>query len=155
MKHKNFILKAVNLLLIVVLLGQYQRVALVRADAVAQRQQEIAEVEAYNAELLKAAASESEEAEAESGYKDGTYEGTGLGFGNDITVQVTIQDGKMTDISVVSAPGEDRPYYKQALSVLDTMLSTQSTDVDAVSGATLTAEGMIEAVADALGKAAA
>ena len=154
MKHKNFILRAVNLLLILVLLGQYQRIAVVRAAAVAERQQQIAEVEAYNASILQAAQTEAEQ-EAESGLKDGTYEGTGLGFGDDIIVQVTISGGRMTDISVVSAEGEDKPYYKQALSVLDKMLSAQSTEVDTVSGATLTADGMIEAVADALGKAAA
>ena len=154
MKHKNFILRAVNLLLILVLLGQYQRIAVVRAAAVTERQQQIAEVEAYNASILQAAQTEAEQ-EAESGLKDGTYEGTGLGFGDDIIVQVTISGGRMTDISVVSAEGEDKPYYKQALSVLDKMLSAQSTEVDTVSGATLTADGMIEAVADALGKAAA
>lgn len=154
MKHKNFILRAVNLLLILVLLGQYQRIAVVRAAAAAERQQQIAEVEAYNASILQAAQAEAEQ-EAESGLKDGTYEGTGLGFGDDIIVQVTISGGRMTDISVVSAEGEDKPYYKQALSVLDKMLSAQSTEVDTVSGATLTADGMIEAVADALGKAAA
>lgn len=154
MKHKNFILRAVNLLLILVLLGQYQRIAVVRAAAAAERQQQIAEVEAYNASILQAVQTEAEQ-EAESGLKDGTYEGTGLGFGDDIIVQVTISGGRMTDISVVSAEGEDKPYYKQALSVLDKMLSAQSTEVDTVSGATLTADGMIEAVADALGKAAA
>ena len=96
-----------------------------------------------------------EEQQTESGYRDGVYEGTGLGFGDDIVVQVTISGGRMTDISVLSADGEDKPYYKQAISVLDSMLSTQSTQVDTVSGATLTADGLIEAVADALGKAAA
>lgn len=154
MKHKNFILRVVNLLLILAMLWQYQQVAAVRAAAVDARQKEIAEVEAYNASVLQAEKAE-EEQEAESGYKDGTYEGTGLGFGDDIIVQVTISGGKMTDIAVVSADGEDKPYYKQAISVLDKMLSTQSTEVDTVSGATLTADGLIEAVADALGKAAA
>ena len=154
MKHKNFILRAVNLLLILAMLWHYQQVAVVRAAAVDARQKEIAEVEAYNASVLQAEQAE-EEQEAESGYKDGVYEGTGLGFGDDIIVQVTISGGKMTDIVVVSADGEDKPYYRQAISVLDKMLSTQSTEVDTVSGATLTADGLIEAVADALGKAAA
>ena len=154
MKHKNFILRTMNLLLILAMLWQYQQVAAVRAAAVDERQKEIAEVEAYNASVLQAEQAE-EEQQAESGYRDGTYEGTGLGFGDDITVQVTISGGKMTDISVLSADGEDKPYYKQAISVLDEMLSTQSTEVDTVSGATLTADGLIEAVADALGKAAA
>ena len=46
MKYKNFLLRAVNLLLILGVLWQYQQVALIRAAAVSQRKQEIAEVEA-------------------------------------------------------------------------------------------------------------
>ena len=61
---------------------------------------------------------------------------------------------KMTDIAVLDASGEDKPYYKQALPLLDEMLAVQSAEVDTVSGATLTAEGLIGAVEDALGKAA-
>lgn len=151
MKYRNFILRAVNLLLILGVLWHYQSVASLRAAAVAQRQQEIAEVEAYNASILQAEA----EAEEEDGLHDGIYEGSALGFGDTITVAVTIQDGKMTDISVLDASGEDRPYYNQSLPVLDKILSLQSTEVDTVSGATLTSEGLIEAVNDALGKAAA
>lgn len=148
-KHRNFIIRAVNLLLILGILWQYQQVAVVRADAVAQRQREIREVEDYNASVLKA----EQAAEEESGPKDGTYEGSAYGFGDLITVSVTLKDGKITDISVLSHDGEDKPYYNQAVSVLTEMLDTQSTDVDTVSGATLTADGLIGAVADALGKA--
>lgn len=150
MKHKNFLLRTLNLLLIFGVLWQYQNIALARQAEVTQRKQEIAEVEAYNASILQAA---SEQTEEESGLRDGTYEGSAYGFGDLITVSVTLKDGKMTDISVLDASGEDKPYYKQALNVLDEMLSTQSTDVDTVSGATLTAQGLIDAVADALGKA--
>ena len=153
MKHKNFLLRVLNLLVILGVLWQYQSVALTRADAVAQRNAEIKEVEAYNASVL-AAASEAAE-EPESGYRDGTYEGSAYGFGDIITVSVTIADGKISDISVLDASGEDRPYYNQSLPVLDEILSSQSTEgIDTVSGATLTSEGLIGAVADALGKAA-
>ena len=152
-QHLNFILRAVNLLLILGVLWQYQSTALVRAQAVSQRQQEIDEVNAYNAAILQAQQTE-QEAEKETGPKDGTYEGTGLGFGDDITVQITIKDGRMTDISVLQHDGEDRPYYNQSLTMLDEMLAAQSADVDIVSGATLTCEGLRDAVADALGKAA-
>ena len=58
MKYKNFLLRAVNLLLILGVLWQYQQVALVRAAAVSQRKQEIAEVEAYNASVLQAQSAE-------------------------------------------------------------------------------------------------
>ena len=149
MKYKNFFLRAVNLLLILGVLWQYQQVALVRAAAVSQRKQEIAEVEAYNASVLQAQAEQTQ-----SGYRDGTYEGSAFGFGDVIRVSVTIRNGKMTDIAVLDASGEDKPYYKQALPLLDEMLAIQSAGVDTVSGATLTAEGLIGAVEDALGKAA-
>lgn len=156
MKYKNFLLRTVNLLLIAAVLFGYQQTALTRAAAVAQRQQEIDEVNAYNATVLAAQAEAEAEAasEAEGGYADGTYEGTALGFGDDITVQVTIAGGQLTDITVLDASGEDKPYYNQAKAVLNEMLAAQSTEVDTVSGATLTAEGLINAVADALGKAA-
>lgn len=152
MKHKNFILRAVNLLLILAVLGRYQQVAVVRAAAAAERQQEIREVEDYNASLQKAA---QEAEEAEAGIQDGTYEGSAFGFGDLITVSVTIKDGRITDIAVLDASGEDRPYYNQSLPLLDEMIDKQSTEVDTVSGATLTSEGLIGAVADALGKAGA
>lgn len=154
MKYRNFILRTVNLVLILGVLWQYQNTALLRAAAVAQRQQEIKEVEAWNTSVLQAQqAAQKAEEEKPTGPKDGTYEGSAYGFGDLITVSVTLKDGKMTDISVLSADGEDKPYYKQAVSVLNEMLEAQSTEVDTVSGATLTADGLIDAVADALGKA--
>ena len=152
MKYRDFILRAVNLVLIFGVLWQYQNTALLRADAVAQRQREIKEVEAWNTSVLQA--QQEAEEEKPTGPKDGTYEGSAYGFGDLITVSVTLKDGKMTDISVLRADGEDKPYYKQAVSVLNEILNAQSTDVDTVSGATLTADGLIDAVADALRKAA-
>lgn len=154
MKYRNFILRTVNLVLIIGVLWQYQNTALLRAAAVAQRQQEIKEVEAWNTSVLQAQqAAQKAEEKKPTGPKDGTYEGSAYGFGDLITVSVTLKDGKMTDIAVLSADGEDKPYYKQAVSVLNEMLEAQSTEVDTVSGATLTADGLIDAVADALGKA--
>ena len=148
---EEVLLRAVNLLLILGVLWQYQQVALIRAAAVSQRKQEIAEVEAYNASVLQAQSAAQAE---QSGYRDGIYEGSAYGFGDVIRVSVTIQNGKMTDIAVLDASGEDKPYYKQALPLLDEMLAVQSAEVDTVSGATLTAEGLIGAVENALGKAA-
>ena len=98
MKYKNFILRTLDLLLILGVLWLYQSVALTRADAVAARQKEIADAESWNASVLQAQAEQ--ETAAESGYRDGTYEGSAFGFGDEITVSVTIADGKLTDISV-------------------------------------------------------
>ena len=51
-------------------------------------------------------------------------------------MEVTLAGDEITSINVVSAPGEDSAYLSQAESVIDSVLSAQSTDVDTVSGAT-------------------
>ena len=45
--------------------------------------------------------------ESEGAYKDGTYEGEADGFGGPIQVKVTVENGEITDIEVVSAEKED------------------------------------------------
>ena len=90
----------------------------------------------------------------EGGYQDGTYTGSAQGFGGTITVSVTILEGKITDISVVSAPGETPSYFSSAKGVISSMLSAQSPNVDTVSGATYSSTGIINAVKSALSQAA-
>lgn len=91
---------------------------------------------------------------ASSIYKDGTYEGSGTGFrGATTTVAVTLKNDEITGIDVVSH-GDDAPWFDPAYSsVSSQILSTQSTDVDAVSGATYSSLGIMDAVSDALEKA--
>ena len=88
------------------------------------------------------------------GYKDGTYQGSGTGFGGTITVQVTISGGKITSIDILSASGETPSYFASAQGVIDRMISGQTPNVDAVSGATFSSNGIIKAVRNALSKAA-
>lgn len=86
------------------------------------------------------------------GYQDGTYTGTGTGFAGPITVQVTIQGGKITDIQVLNT-SDDHPYFDNAKALLKAIIAAQSTNVDTVSGATYSSVGLISAVRDALQKA--
>ena len=86
-------------------------------------------------------------------YKNGTFEGSGTGYGGTITVQVTLEDDTITAVSVVSAPGEDSAYLSQGENVINSVISEQSTDVDTISGATFSSTGILEAVNDALSKA--
>ena len=88
-----------------------------------------------------------------SGYKDGTYQGSGTGFGGTITVQVTVSGGKITAIDIVDASGETTSYFASAKGVIGKMLAGQTPNVDAVSGATYSSNGIIQAVQDALSKA--
>ncbi len=150
MRYANFVLKCVSLALVIGVLWQYHTIAQSRAAVVAERETAIAEVEAYNAALLADA-----EAEEDSGYQDGVYEGEGTGFGGTITVSVTVENGLIADIAVLSADGEGTAYFNSAQRVLDEILTAQSADVDTVSGATFTSGGLIEAVSNALAKAVA
>ena len=92
-------------------------------------------------------------ASGEGVYKDGTYTGEAQGFGGTIQVQVTLSGDEIRDIQVTSAPGEDAAYLSQGEGVISSIISSQSTDVDTVSGATFSSTGIINAVVDALGKA--
>ncbi|MGM9630615.1 FMN-binding protein [Butyricicoccus sp.] len=86
-------------------------------------------------------------------YKDGTYTGTARGFGGNITVKVTISGGKIEAIDVVSAPAETPSYFARAKGVISKILSKQSPNVDTVSGATYSSNGIINAVKRALTQA--
>lgn len=86
-------------------------------------------------------------------YRDGVYTGTGTGFGGQMTVQVTVSGGKITDIQVLSSK-DDSPYLQNACALLQNIIASQSTNVDAVSGATYSSAGLIEAVRNALANAA-
>ena len=82
--------------------------------------------------------------------KDGTYKGSANGYGGKVTVNVTVSKKTMTAIDIVSAPGETDSFFQRAKGVIDEMLTAQSTDVDVVSGATYSSNGIIGAVKNAL-----
>lgn len=82
-------------------------------------------------------------------YKDGTYYGSGTGFAGTIKVKVIISSGKISDITIIeTADGKD--YIDSASALLKQIVKKQSTNVDTVSGATYSSNGLIEAVRDAL-----
>lgn len=86
-------------------------------------------------------------------YKDGTYYGSGTGFGGPLKVMVEISGGKIASIQIVeNSDGSD--YISKAASLIDSIIAKQSTNVDTVSGATYSSVGIIQAVRDALSQAA-
>ena len=94
---------------------------------------------------------EKEENAGNGNYKDGVYTGTGEGFRGTTQVQVTVEDGYIADITVLSYR-DDREFFQKAQSaVINDILAGQTPDVDAVSGATFSSKGIMDAVADALG----
>ena len=87
------------------------------------------------------------------GYKDGTYTGSAQGFGGTIGVSVTVSGGKITAVNVTSASGETASYLSSAKGVISRILSKQTPNVDTVSGATYSSNGIINAAKNALSKA--
>jgi polyferredoxin len=87
-------------------------------------------------------------------YRDGTYQGSGTGFhGGTTVVSVTIKNDRITEVTPVSNQDTDQFFNSAYESVAQEILSSQSPEVDAVSGATFSSNGIMRAVADALTKA--
>ncbi|MFR3858369.1 MAG: FMN-binding protein [Faecalibacterium sp.] len=94
-----------------------------------------------------------EEFTAPSIYLDGIYTAEAMGFEGQITVQVTVAEDKITDITILSAEDEEE-YLSRAKQVIPAILEGQSPNVDTVSGATYSSTGILNAVKLALAKAA-
>ena len=89
-------------------------------------------------------------AQEQGRYADGVYTGSGTGFRGDVTSKVTVQNGMITDITILSYR-DDSDYFSRAQSgVIGAILSSQTPQVNAVSGATFSSYGIMESVADAL-----
>ena len=84
--------------------------------------------------------------------KDGQYEASSEGYGGLLTVRISIENGKLTDIKIISH-NETEEYFKKALAVIDEILKKGSVNVDSVSGATISSNAIKDAVAKALQKA--
>ncbi|WP_342978676.1 MULTISPECIES: FMN-binding protein [unclassified Ruminococcus] len=84
-------------------------------------------------------------------FQNGIYTGTGEGYRGKVTVTVKVADGKITEL-VLDDYADDKSYMERAKNrIFQEMISRQNTDVDAVSGATYSSNGLIEAVNKALG----
>lgn len=80
---------------------------------------------------------------------DGVYKGSATGFSGPVTVAVTIMDKKIISIDILSST-DDEAFFNRAKGVIDRIIATQSFDVDVVSGATYSSNGIIGAVKNAL-----
>jgi len=85
-------------------------------------------------------------------YKDGDFYGQAQGFRGNVKVCVTIKDSKIKSIKVVKSQ-DDKAYFDKATTLLSKIVTNQTTNVDTVSGATYSSNGLIGAVRNALDKA--
>lgn len=144
---RSFWIRTVNLAAIVGILFTYHMVLSIynSKDQVARLQAELERVEP------KLQNDRRRSAPAE--YQDGVYSGEAEGFGGPISLEVTITDGRIADIQILSAEGEDGAYFSMAENMIPTVLERQSPEVDTISGATFSSNGIRNAMKQALGKA--
>ncbi len=155
-KHRIFLIRTVNLVLVALMLYQCQHVLQARAAADEKAYEEYAAEQARIDAEYEAALAEIEPDKAEeagSALKDGVYEGTADGYGGPITVSVTITDGQITAVEVTDHSKEDPSYYSMAETVAEKIVQTQSLEVDTVSGATFSSAGIRNAAILAVQKA--
>lgn len=104
----------------------------------------------------EAAAASADAGKLDGAFADGTYEGRGQGYGGPLTLSVTVKDGKISSVEVVSDSetptiGElALPDYVQAVTQVDNL-----DDIDVSSGASNTLRGFKAAIQDALSQAGA
>ena len=86
-------------------------------------------------------------------YKEGIYYGTAEGYSGDVSVAVVIQEHTIKAI-LITEHSDDEAFFNRAMEVVKKVIKTQKTDdVDAVSGATYSSEGLLNAIKNALKQA--
>jgi uncharacterized protein with FMN-binding domain len=87
-------------------------------------------------------------------YKNGSYEGTGRGASSDIKVSVEVKSGKIENIKLVEQKETKTLVEGVEQNMIPEIIKKQGTEgVDAVSGATNSSKGVLEAVNKALEQA--
>lgn len=137
-RNKVFLVKLVNAAAVVLLVCGFSLWANQTAAADAAVQQQI---------------TEAERAANRGPYAtDGVFSGSAQGYGGPVNMQVTIKNGYIKDVQVVSAPNEDAPYLSQAVKLLDVIKDEQTVNVDTVSGCTYSSVGILNGTKEALEK---
>jgi len=103
--------------------------------------------------ITSAGCSSSKTSTSDAIYTPGTYSASEKGFGGNVTVSLTVDSNKITDVKV-EGPNETENVGGVALSKLsDSILTAQSAGVDTVSGATITSKAVIAAASSAIAQA--
>ncbi|WP_353095922.1 flavocytochrome c [Tissierella praeacuta] len=88
-------------------------------------------------------------------FKPGTYTGEGKGIHGTIEVEVTVSENEITDINVVKHDETPGVSDLAISDIPENIIKSQSLAVDTISGATLSSQGILDAVEQALEKAGA
>lgn len=146
---KSFCIRILNLAVIAAVLLGYNTTLEKR-----EKEDEIARLHAElaSARLAKGNEQSGDEENSQS-YQDGVYADEAEGFGGPISLEVTVEEGKITAIEILSAEKEDGAYFAMAQDVIPDIIEKQSADVDTISGATFSSTGIRDAARQALEKA--
>jgi uncharacterized protein with FMN-binding domain len=146
---KSFCIRILNLAVIAAVLLGYNTTLEKR-----EKEDEIARLHAElaSARLAKGNEQSGDEENSQS-YQDGVYAGEAEGFGGPISLEVTVEEGKITAIEILSAEKEDGAYFAMAQDIIPDIIEKQSADVDTISGATFSSTGIRDAARQALEKA--
>lgn len=82
--------------------------------------------------------------------KDGTFTGNAEGFRGNIEVEVLVKHGKITEINIINSSDDKAFLNKASEGIIEKIINEQNTNVDVVSGATYSSNGIINAIKDAL-----
>lgn len=87
-------------------------------------------------------------------WEDGTFYGTGTGHGGPIKAEVVIEKGKISKVEAVEH--QETPGIGDAAleKISGEVIKSQTAEVDSVTGATITSNGFIQAIDNALSQAA-
>ena len=111
-----------------------------------------ADAESSGATIVAAPTDEDTSLTKESGtFTDGIYEGSGQGYRGNTSVKVQVEEGKIVSITIESYADDKQFFDRAKSSIISSILENQSIEVQAVSGATYSSNGIISAVANALG----
>ena len=131
---------------VVISLSTYQAKA---SEPSKDKKQQVSESMADTETVTENATEDTQTATGSFDLADGVYKGSATGYRGSVTVAVTILDKKIVSIDILSA-SDDEAFFNRAKGVIDRIISSQSLDVDVVSGATYSSNGIIGAVKNAL-----
>jgi uncharacterized protein with FMN-binding domain len=86
-------------------------------------------------------------------YRDGIYEGTGQGLRGPVRVRIWLEAGVITELEILDHQEDEFGGGPAMEELAERVLEYNSPDIDAVSGATESSRGFLDAVEDALKQA--
>lgn len=108
----------------------------------------------FSTKYYKDTETKEEKADGNVTWADGVYQDSANGYGGKITVKVTVKNGKIANVEEVSQT-ETKSFYDNAKCLYKKIVDYGTADVDSVSGATLSSNGIKGATKNCLSQAAA